>query len=314
MLPLIAACSILLSGHAAAQSAPAPMAMPLDTRLVVFRYDPNVSYPILTRPGAVTHIALEPDETVQAFALGDTVQWIVQDKGPHLFVKPTRADLFTSGTLVTTRRTYQLALRSSPPNGQWYQRVSWSVPDLLPIVRDGGAPAPGNGAAATAAAPAVSALQAGVAASRLPAVTAATGAATGPGATGPAGASAAAAPGGASGVASAASRERRLDPVQLHFDYTIRGNAPFRPVRVLDDARFTYIQLPASMPEMPALFVLGETGEGELVNYTLRGDFLVVQRVAEQFVLRLGRAEVVITREAARTAGVSPSFDGGIWR
>ncbi|MFN9154173.1 MAG: TrbG/VirB9 family P-type conjugative transfer protein, partial [bacterium] len=37
---------------------------------------------------------------------------------------------------------------------------------------------------------------------------------------------------------------------RLNFDYRISGRAAFRPVQVLDDGRFTYIQMPASLQEM----------------------------------------------------------------
>lgn len=224
-----------------------PLAMPQDTRLVVFRYDPNDSYLLLTRPGAVTHIALEPDESVVALALGDTVQWIVQDKGPNVFVKPVRPDLYTSGTLVTNRRTYQLGLRSSPEGGAWYQRVSWTFPGLIALAReaDGGEPR-------------------GTTPSAQP------------------------------GLERSAGEGVRIE--RLNFEYRISGRAPFRPVQVLDDGRFTHIQMPVSLQEMPAVFVVGESGEGERVNYLVRGRFLVVQRLADRFLLRLGRAQVSVER------------------
>ncbi len=231
-----------------AQQVPVPM--PLDTRLVVFRYHPDESYVVLTRPGAVTHIALEPDETISAFALGDTVQWIVQERGPHLFVKPIRAGLYTSATLVTSRRVYQLALRSGPEEGAWYQRVSWTHPALVA----GGSSVPPAGPRTPVAAPASEA--------GLP----------------------------------------TLDLSRVEFGYRVDGQATFRPVAVLDDGRFTWFRLPAGLTEMPALFVTAPSGDAdgaELVNYLARGRWLVAQRIAPSFVLRLGREQVHVLREAA---------------
>lgn len=246
----VMACVPLLQVAAYPRSVSAqsvPLAMPQDTRLVVFRYDPNDSYLLLTRPGAVTHIALEPDESVVALALGDTVQWIVQDKGPNVFVKPVRPDLYTSGTLVTNRRTYQLGLRSSPEGGAWYQRVSWTVPGLIALARESDGRDPRG--AVPAAQP---------------------------------------------GLGRSAAEGVRIE--RLNFDYRITGRAAFRPAQVLDDGRFTYIQMPVSLQEMPALFVAGESGEGERVNYLVRGRFLVVQRLADRLLLRLGRAQVSVER------------------
>lgn len=138
-------CSFL-AGGAAAQRAVAPagqqpvdllpesrpvVPMPGETRLVTFTYDPNDSYTILTMPNAVTDVELRKEERILALALGDGTQWQAQKKDNHLFIRPAREGLFTSATLVTTARTYQLALRSSPHGGKWYQRVSWQYPDVL---------------------------------------------------------------------------------------------------------------------------------------------------------------------------------------
>ena len=121
---------LLFNGAVNAESEPFPL--PSDNRLVVFRYDANQTYTVLAVPGAVTDIAIGDDEELTiAPALGDSVQWRVETAGRHVFVKPIKSDLFTSMTLVTTKRTYQVTLRSSPQGGKWYQRVSWEYPDII---------------------------------------------------------------------------------------------------------------------------------------------------------------------------------------
>lgn len=109
-----------------AQASATPYEMPQETRLVQFRYDPNRTYTILTRPDAPTDIALAPGEKLVAFAIGDNVQWVTANADGHIFVKPVRSGLFTAGTIVTNERSYQVSFRSSPRNGAWYQRVSWA--------------------------------------------------------------------------------------------------------------------------------------------------------------------------------------------
>lgn len=98
---------------------------PQETNLVQFRYHEHRSYEILARPNAPTNIVLEPGETLRALAIGDTVQWITEDVPGHIFIKPLRAGLYTAGTIVTDRRSYQISLRSVTENAHWYQRVSW---------------------------------------------------------------------------------------------------------------------------------------------------------------------------------------------
>lgn len=77
----------------------------------------------------------------------------------------------------------------------------------------------------------------------------------------------------------------------LNFRYRIEGDRPdWRPVRAFDDGRQVFIELPEGIAQtaLPPLFVLGPKGLGELVNYRLRGRYLVVDRLFSGAELRLG--------------------------
>lgn len=113
-----------------------PIPMPADAKLVEFPYEPNDTFVVLARPKSITDIVLHPDEEVIGLALGDTFQWQVKDANGHIFVKPLRPNISTSVTLVTSVRTYQFTLQSSPEDGVWYQRVSFTYPQLLVIERE----------------------------------------------------------------------------------------------------------------------------------------------------------------------------------
>ena len=79
-------------------------------------------------------------------------------------------------------------------------------------------------------------------------------------------------------------------PVTLNFGYRIEGRARWRPVRVFDDGRQTYIEFPASIAQgdMPPLF-LGAPGQAtELVNYRVHGQRMIVDRIFDAAELRLG--------------------------
>lgn len=60
--------------------------------------------------------------------------------------------------------------------------------------------------------------------------------------------------------------------------------------RAFDDGRQTYIEFPPSISvgEAPRLFVIGATGEAQLVNYRVAGRFYVVDRLFDIAELRLG--------------------------
>lgn len=79
---------------------------------------------------------------------------------------------------------------------------------------------------------------------------------------------------------------------------TIRGMAPrWRPVRVFDDGRKTYIEFPPdiAVSEAPPLFVT-DTGETALVNYRVSSNRYVVDRLFDVAELRLGAERPIIVR------------------
>jgi len=103
------------------------------------------------------------------------------------------------------------------------------------------------------------------------------------------------------------------DPVpsldDLHFDYAISGDDPqWRPLRAFDDGNHVYIEFPEGIAEgdAPPLFIAGNDGKSELVNYRMRGRYYVVDRLFVSAELRLGQDHqqvVRITRTAnTRTA------------
>jgi type IV secretion system protein VirB9 len=104
----------------------------------------------------------------------------------------------------------------------------------------------------------------------------------------------------------AAEQEKAAAPVasglaieQLYFGYTINGDTPpWRPLRAFDDGRQAFIEFPPSIAvgEAPPLFVLGEKGQAQLVNYRVAGRFYVVDRLFEAAELRLGEKKQAVVR------------------
>jgi type IV secretory pathway VirB9-like protein len=82
---------------------------------------------------------------------------------------------------------------------------------------------------------------------------------------------------------------------QPNFNYTLKGDAPFRPQAVWDNGRFTWVQFPKNIQELPALFAMGPNGM-EIVNYTVHagGTQLLINRLMPAFVLKIGKAEIQV--------------------
>ncbi|MFL6735553.1 MAG: P-type conjugative transfer protein TrbG [Sphingomonas sp.] len=85
----------------------------------------------------------------------------------------------------------------------------------------------------------------------------------------------------------------------LNFNYRIEGDNPsWRPVRAFDDGQQVFIEFPPSVSddEAPPLFVTGEGGRQELVNYRVRGRYYLVDRLFRAAELRLGERRQQVVR------------------
>lgn len=261
MIKIMLLMAMLVSTEANAEAYAIPM--PGDTKMVVFEYDPNDTYTIFARPQAITDIQLNADETVVALALGDTIQWKAEDAGNHIFLKPLSPDIFTSATLVTSKRSYQMTLRSSPMNGKWYQKVSWDIPSLVMLQK-------------------IDNVKQNVATLE----------------------------------STSNQSSDRLDDDgmvafdKLNFGYKVTGNSEFKPLQVMDDGRFTWIRMPTNIQELPALFIKNDKDNSlEFVNFTVKRNSIIVHRIANSYVMKIGKDEVKIDKSGDHNKGTKGWFN-----
>lgn len=96
-----------------------------------------------------------------------------------------------------------------------------------------------------------------------------------------------------------------VDLDALNFRYGIEGDTPpWRPSRAYDDGRQVFVEFPRGIGqgEMPPLWVIGPEGGAELVNYRVRGHFMIVDRLFAAAELRLGGEHQKVVR-IVRTDG-----------
>jgi type IV secretion system protein VirB9 len=81
-----------------------------------------------------------------------------------------------------------------------------------------------------------------------------------------------------------------LKVTDLNFDYTIKGDASWKPLRVFDDGKKVFIQFPASVDqgELPPLFIFSKESDSQLVNYRYQKNYYVVDRLFDKALLLLG--------------------------
>lgn len=248
-----------------------PFAMPLDSKLVVFPYDPNYTYPLYCRVGMFTRIKLEPGEKVIGFYLSDQVRWIhhvAKDRTTVLVM--AMAESPNSASLRTTKREYELSFTTVPEPENWYQRVSWHIPlsnfeediegtEHKTPLDDVDSFAEAKTARNDRTTPAAS--------TDLPQ------------------------PGG--------NDPDMVDLDKVNFNYAIEGDAPFKPTMVFDDGRSTWFKMPKNQ-DAPAFFALSKDGNGIPLTPVPKGQFVVVgQALPYGALLKIGKDEVRIKNKGA---------------
>lgn len=93
----------------------------------------------------------------------------------------------------------------------------------------------------------------------------------------------------------------------LNFNYSIDGNASWKPLRVYNDGKKTVIEMPMSMSqtEAPTLLVVNKSneksGEQTMVNYRLQNNRFIVDSVFKQAILIIGVGDeqnrITLTKE-----------------
>jgi P-type conjugative transfer protein TrbG len=105
--------------------------------------------------------------------------------------------------------------------------------------------------------------------------------------------------GGSDETAAAAPVAAGIDVNALNFRYRIEGDSPpWRPLRAFDDGRQVFIEFPKNVGEgeMPPLWVIGPEGDGELVNYRIERNYMVVDRLFAAAELKLGERHQRVVR------------------
>jgi type IV secretion system protein TrbG len=108
-------------------------------------------------------------------------------------------------------------------------------------------------------------------------------------------------------IAGPVGRTASIDGLNQNYRIKAGWRRPsWTPVSVSDDGRQTFITFPESLgsTEAPPLFVIGDTGDAQMVNWRKQGNVYVVDRLFRKAELRLGGANprvVKIERKEIRS-------------
>ncbi len=97
-----------------------------------------------------------------------------------------------------------------------------------------------------------------------------------------------------------------IDPAQLNFEWARTGVAGLLPERAYDDGSATFLSWPADAA-IPAILTKDSAGTEGPVNFTVRGDTIVVDGVPREIVLRSGDDSAMLTYQGvARVTAIDP--------
>jgi type IV secretion system protein VirB9 len=86
-------------------------------------------------------------------------------------------------------------------------------------------------------------------------------------------------------------------PAARNTAYSFTGMPTNVPMRAFDDGHSTWLHW-AEGVTAPAIYALGPNRSETLLNYTIKGDYMVVDGVSPAFVLRSGKAVTVLYNDA----------------
>jgi type IV secretion system protein VirB9 len=106
-------------------------------------------------------------------------------------------------------------------------------------------------------------------------------------------------------IAAASEPEAVTDPAALNFAWAGKGDRKLLPARTYDDGTATFLAWPAGSP-VPAILIKDSAGTEGPVNFTVRGDVIVVDGVPREIVLRSGKdnATLINSGPVAPVAGI----------
>ncbi len=84
------------------------------------------------------------------------------------------------------------------------------------------------------------------------------------------------------------------DPASLNFEWAGAGTSDLLPARAYDDGEALFLTWPAGTA-IPAILMLNDEGEEGPLNFTVRGDTVIVDQVPAQIILRSGKDTATLT-------------------
>ena len=264
---LIAAIAVTFSALSSAASLPQPMVFDQRVREVAYNAEDIVT--IHAAYGISTHIKFAQDETITHTILGDSVAWETTPVGNNLFIKPVELNADTNLSVVTNKHVYAFDLKAAPKTTEKvFFQVVFIYPDQDLARREAAAQIAQQTARLNEMRAQLERVQ--------------------------------------------AEQVAKLDnamhdaeiPLRRSINYWVKGSDEAQPDEAYDDGTFTYFRFRGNR-EFPTVYLRDSKGQDSLVNTTVKGDTILVQRIAKDYVLRKGNDVALVTNPNYDRIGIA---------
>ena len=264
---LLAAIAVAFSALSSAASLPQPMVFDQRVREVAYNAEDIVT--IHAAYGISTHIKFAPDETITHTILGDSVAWETTPVGNNLFIKPVELNADTNLSVVTNKHVYAFDLKAAPKTTEKvFFQVVFIYPDQDLARREAAAQLAQQTARLNELRAQLERVQ--------------------------------------------AEQVAKLDnamhdaeiPLRRSINYWVKGSDEAQPDEAYDDGTFTYFRFRGNR-EFPTVYLRDSKGQDSLVNTTIKGDTILVQRIAKDYVLRKGNDVALVTNPNYDRIGIA---------
>lgn len=116
-----------------------PRSVATDARIKQVVYNPNEVYTVVGVYGFQTSIEFAPDEVVKLLTIGDSIAWQPVSYQNRIFLKPVEPNAATNLTVLTDKRAYYFALRSTQDKRLATYLVRFTYPGKNLYIDSGGA-------------------------------------------------------------------------------------------------------------------------------------------------------------------------------
>ncbi len=79
-----------------------------------------------------------------------------------------------------------------------------------------------------------------------------------------------------------------IDDNSKNYNYTISGDESIAPVKIFDDGVHTYIEYDKNTQELPAFYVVYPDNTEGIVNFSIKGRYIVIHRISSKYTIRRG--------------------------